>query len=325
VKHLLGIEGLSRDEFYLLLDNSREMVEISRRDIKKVPALRGKTVINMFFEASTRTRSSFEIAGKRLSADVVNVSATGSSVTKGETLLDTARTLSAMAPDVLVVRHSASGAPAFLARYLPDTAVVNAGDGLHEHPTQALLDCLTLSEHFSARSQGIEGLRLAIVGDVLHSRVARSNIWAHLLLGNEVRLVGPPTFLPPELKEAFGADSSQCRGRLEVYYDLKSGIAGADVVMCLRLQLERQSQHFVPSLEEYSREYGVSEKLLARYAPNCVVLHPGPVNRGIEVSSEVLDGPRSLVSKQVSNGVAVRMAVLFLLATGKDTGETTIA
>lgn len=314
MKHLLAIEDLSRDDLYKLLNNAQEMVEISGRDIKKVPALRGKTVINLFFESSTRTRSSFEIAGKRLSADVVNISASSSSVSKGETLLDTARTLAAMAPDVLVVRHAASGAPAFLAAHLPNTSVVNAGDGLHEHPTQALLDCLTLQQHFAER--GIEKLRLAIVGDVLHSRVARSNIWAHLLLGNQVHLVGPPTFLPDGIEQAFHGGSARA-GSLQVHHCLERGIAGADVVMCLRLQLERQEQHFVPSLEEYSREYGISEERLAKHAPQAVVLHPGPVNRGIEVASEVVDGPRSLVSRQVNNGVAVRMAVLFVLSTGK--------
>lgn len=321
MKHLLGIEHISRKDLYWLLNNAREMVEVSTREIKKVPALRGKTIINMFFESSTRTRSSFEIAGKRLSADVVNFSSSSSSVSKGETLLDTARNLEAMNPDLLVVRHAASGAPAFLARSLANTRVVNAGDGMHEHPTQALLDCLTLTQHFENRKDGIEKLKIAIVGDVLHSRVARSNVWAHLLLGNEVRLVGPPTFVPSELEleGAFGSKNSIERtGVLKVCHNRELGIKDADVVMCLRIQLERQEQHFVPSLEEYCHEYGISESVLARHAPRAVVLHPGPVNRGIEVSSDVVDGPRSLVSRQVTNGVAVRMAVLFSLITGEE-------
>jgi aspartate carbamoyltransferase catalytic subunit len=318
VKHLLGIEGLSAEQFWMLLNNAKEMVEISQRDIKKVPALRGKTVVNMFFESSTRTRSSFEIAGKRLSADVVNFTSSSSSVGKGETLLDTALNLQAMTPDALVVRHSSSGAASFLAQRLKRTCVVNAGDGTHEHPTQALLDCLTILQRRSEEGQGLEGLKVAIVGDVIHSRVARSNVWAHLLLGNEVRLVGPSTFLPLEFEKegTFKTKGISYPGRLKIYHDLRAGLEGADVVMCLRLQLERQEQQFVPSLEEYSREYGVSERLLAEYAPKSVVLHPGPVNRGIEVSSEVVDGPRSLVTRQVNNGVAVRMGVLFTLITG---------
>jgi aspartate carbamoyltransferase catalytic subunit len=307
-KHLLGIEGLSRDELYRYLDNAASFCEVSERDIKKVPALRGKTIVNLFLEPSTRTRTSFEIAGKRLSADTVNVGASDSSVTKGETLLDTARTLEAMRPDIIVVRHKESGAPQFLARHLTGTSVVNAGDGMHEHPTQALLDLLTLRQRFERRKQGIEQLKVAIVGDVRHSRVARSTIWAHKLLGNEVTLVGPPTLVPSELRSAFG-------GGVTVDYDLRRGVHGADVVMCLRLQLERQSEHYIPSLEEYSREYGVNERLLRECAPDSVVLHPGPANRGTEISSEVMDGPRSLVTAQVANGVATRMAVLFLLAT----------
>lgn len=310
-RHLLGMEGISRDEILSYLHDARTFIEISERELKKVPPLRGKTVINMFLEASTRTRVSFEIAGKRLSADTINIGGADSSILKGETLLDTAETLQAMAPDVLVVRHKESGAAAFLARHLKSTSVINAGDGTHEHPTQALLDLLTISEHFKERTGGVQGLSLAIVGDVLHSRVARSNIWAHLALGNRVTLVGPPTLVPDE----FGSERLYGRG-VRIDHDLSSGIAGADVVMCLRMQLERQDQNFVPSLEEYSREYGVNEKLLARVAPGCVVLHPGPANRGLEVSSEVLDGPRSLWRKQVSHGVAVRMAVLFALATG---------
>lgn len=306
-RHLLGIEGLSRDELERYIENAKSFCEVSDRDIKKVPALRGKTIVNLFLEPSTRTRTSFEIAGKRLSADTVNVGASDSSVTKGETLLDTARTLEAMRPDIIVIRHKESGAPHFLARHLTATSVVNAGDGMHEHPTQALLDLLTLSQRFADRKGGLEKLTVAIVGDVRHSRVARSTIWAHKLLGSEIRLVGPPTLVPNDFVAAFG-------GGVRVEHDVR-GIQGADVVMCLRLQLERQTEHFIPSLEEYSREYGISERLLRRYAPDAVVLHPGPANRGTEISSDVMDGPRSLFSQQVRNGVATRMAVLFQLAT----------
>lgn len=312
MKHLLSIESLTKQELLDFLHDAKSMIEISSRELKKVPALRGKTVVNLFLEASTRTRTSFEIAGKRLSADVINISASSSSVVKGETLLDTARVLESMTPDVLVIRHSESGAAEFLAQHLRSTAVVNAGDGTHEHPTQALLDCLTLLEHFHEREAGIENLKIAIVGDIRHSRVARSNIWAHVLLGNKVSLVGPPTFLPTEFK------GEKCFGdRVECSYDLRSGLEGADVVMCLRLQLERQSERFIPSLEEYTQEYCITEKILSRYAPTAVVLHPGPVNRGTEVSSEVIDGRRSLVQKQVNHGVAVRMGVLFRLGTGQ--------
>lgn len=311
LRHLLGIEGLEKEQIQLLLGSAQSFVEVSQRELKKVPPLRGRTIINMFLEPSTRTRVSFEIAGKRLSADTVNIGSSDSSITKGETLLDTARNLQAMAPDVLVMRHKESGAPHFLARHLEKTAVVNAGDGMHEHPTQALLDCLTLMEHFKKSNRGIEGLTIAIVGDVRHSRVARSNIWAHLALGNSVHLVGPETLVPSEF-----CGAKFCAGRVKIFNDLAAGIEGADVVMCLRMQLERMKDFFVPSLEEYSRFYCVSEKLLSRRAPHCVVLHPGPVNRGIEVSSEVVDGPRSLVSNQVNHGVAVRMAVLFLLGMG---------
>jgi aspartate carbamoyltransferase catalytic subunit len=313
-KHLLGIEGLSRDELYAFLDNAENFSEVMERDIKKVPALRGKTVINLFLEPSTRTRSSFEIAGKILSADTINISGSESSATKGETLLDTAHTLEAMNPDVLIIRHKESGAPHMLARYLKRTAVVNAGDGTHEHPTQALLDCMTIRQHLRSKGRSVEGIKVAIIGDIRHSRVARSNIYAHLLLGNELSLVGPETLVPKDLlgNKAFGG-----KGKIGIHNSLSAGIKGADVVICLRMQLERQAGNFVPNLEEYSREYCVSERALSAHAPDCVVLHPGPANRGIEVSSEVLDGPRSLFRKQVHNGVAARMAVLFLLATHK--------
>lgn len=312
-KHLLGIQQLSREELYVLLNNAKNFVEVSARDIKKVPTLRGKTIVNMFLESSTRTRTSFEIAGKRLSADVVNISASGSSITKGESLLDTARSLQAMAPDVLVVRHKHSGSPHFLARALKSTAIVNAGDGMNEHPTQALLDLLSLLQHFEGRKHGIEKLRVAIVGDVRHSRVARSNIWAHKLLGNEVHLIGPPTLVPREFgaQGCFGPDA-----KIKIFHRVEEGLEGADVVICLRMQLERMHDHFVPTLEEYSNEFFISERLLAKYASTAVVMHPGPINRGVEVETALIDGPRSLVERQVTNGVAVRMAVLFYLSTG---------
>lgn len=307
-KHLLGIEGLSKEEILTYIQNAQSFVEVSERELKKVPPLRGKTVINLFLEPSTRTRSSFEIAAKRLSADLLNIGGTESSIVKGESLLDTARTLQAMAPHIIIMRHRESGAAHFLAQHLSSVSVVNAGDGMHEHPTQALLDCLTLQRHFGR----LEGLKIAIVGDVRHSRVVRSNVWAHIALGNRVNLVGPPTLVPREFQGAkfFGKG-------VQIFHDLRQGIEGADVVMCLRMQLERQKDAYVPSLEEYCRNYCINESLLGELAPNCVVLHPGPANRGLEVSSEVLDGPRSLVAQQVAHGVAVRMAVLFSLASGK--------
>jgi len=327
MRHLLGIEQLNREELANYLNNAKSFVEVGTRDLKKVPALRGKTVINMFMEPSTRTRASFEIAGKRLSADVINIGGSDSSTSKGETLLDTARTLQAMTPDVLVVRHKQSGAAHFLARHLKRTSVINAGDGMHEHPTQALLDCVTLQQHFRDRNDGISKLRIAIVGDVRHSRVARSNVYAHALLGNEVHLVGPPTLVPPELSsiKCFGA--KQFANKVKVFSDFAKGIEGADVVMALRMQLERQEDHFVPSLQEYTDAYCITEKRLSTYAPNAVVLHPGPMNRGLEISSEVADGKRSLIENQVNNGVAVRMAVLFALVTSHnysslETGHT---
>ncbi|NDC36866.1 MAG: aspartate carbamoyltransferase catalytic subunit [Proteobacteria bacterium] len=314
-KHLLGIEQLSREELLAFLDNADNFSEVMTRDLKKVPALRGKTVINLFLEPSTRTRSSFEIAAKILSADTINISGSESSSTKGETLLDTAQTLEAMNPDVLIIRHKESGAPHLLAKHLKRTVVVNAGDGIHEHPTQAILDCMTIRQHLRPQGRSLSGIKVAIVGDVRHSRVARSTIYAHRLLANEVTLIGPETLVPRELaaQRAFGF-----KGGVRVASSLREGLEGADVVMCLRMQLERQAGNFVPNLEEYSREYGVSESVLRVCAPQSIVLHPGPANRGIEVSSEVLDGPRSLFRRQVHNGVAARMAVLFLLATHKE-------
>ncbi len=315
VDHLLGIHGLSKTDLYRYLDVAHSFVEVSERDIKKVPTLRGKTIIHVFFEPSTRTLASFDIAGKRLSADTINISAGSSSVKKGETLLDTVRTLESMNPDVLVIRHSESGAAHFAAKHLSRAAVVNAGDGAHEHPTQALLDLLTLRQHFAGQKRGIEGIRIGFVGDVRHSRVARSSVWAHLALGNDVRLIGPSTLVPSDFARVFNSDS------VSVEHDLARGLEDLDVVVCLRMQLERQDQNFVPNLDEYSKEYCVSERLLKRYAPNSVVLHPGPMNRGTEISGEVADGPRSLIRRQVNNGVAVRMAVLYLLARTAESRE----
>ena len=312
MRHLLSIESLLRQDLLNLLETANKFVEVSQREIKKVPALRGKTVINLFLEPSTRTRASFEIAGKWLSADTINISGGESSVKKGESLLDTARNLQAMSPDILVVRHGASGAAQFLSRHLKNTSVVNAGDGLHEHPTQALLDCMTLAQHFKVPAEQLSGKQIAIVGDIRHSRVARSNLWAHLKLGNTVHLVGPPTLVPSELARIRGLE-----GSVKIFHDLERGLEGSDAVMVLRMQRERQQSNFISTIDEYCRYYCVNEGVLKRCCDNAVVMHPGPANRGIEISSEVLDGHRSLFQKQVANGVAVRMAVLFLLVTGK--------
>lgn len=303
-RHLLGIEGLSKDDLQFVLDTAKSFREISEREVKKVPTLRGKTIINLFYESSTRTRTSFEIAAKRLSADAINISTSTSSVTKGETLLDTARNVAAMRPSVIVIRHPASGAPHLLARMM-DCPVINAGDGTHEHPTQALLDAMTIREHKGK----IAGLTIAIVGDVLHSRVARSNTLALTTLGAKVRLVGPPTLLPPEF----------CRWGVEIHADLRAGLVGADVVMALRLQRERQDRNFLPSVEGYSRHFCITAAVLAEAQPNVLVMHPGPMNRGVEIASEVADGPYSVILDQVTNGVAVRMALLYLLTSqGKE-------
>src|SRR5262245_2124170 len=296
-QHLLGLEGLSREEILYLIDTAESFKEISERDIKKVPTLRGKTVVGIFYEASTRTRTSFEIAAKRLSADYVSIASSTSSSTKGETLLDTARNIAAMRPDCLVIRHHASGAPHFLAKRI-DCPVINAGDGAHEHPTQALLDMLTIRDHVGR----LDDLNVSIVGDIMHSRVTRSNVHALRALGARVRLVGPPTLLPAEAA-AWG----------EVHHDLRSGIRNADVIMMLRLQRERQGRNFLPSLDEYSRYFCLNRAALELARPNAVVLHPGPINRGVEIASDVADGAASLIMDQVTNGVAVRMAVLFLL------------
>jgi len=303
-KHLLGIRELEPAEITHLLDTAETFRDVSRREIKKVPALRGRTVINLFFESSTRTRTSFEIAAKRLSADAVNISVSSSSVSKGETLLDTARNLEAMAPDCIVIRHSMAGAPHHLAR-MGNAPIVNAGDGSHEHPTQALLDALTIREH----KQTIAGLKVAIIGDVLHSRVARSNIYLLTKLGAKVSVAGPNTLAPAQFEEV--VDDG-----LRVAKNLDEAIEGADVVMVLRIQRERQETAFFPSMREYAVHFGLKTKHLELAAPDAIVMHPGPINRGIEIASEIADGGRSLILDQVTNGVAVRMAVLYLLAGG---------
>jgi len=298
-RHLLGIEGLSRGEIEALLALSDEAVAISRQVEKKRVTLRGRTQINLFFEPSTRTQSSFELAGKRLGADVMNMSVSSSSVKKGETLIDTAATLNAMRPDILVVRHSMSGAVNLLARKV-DCAVVNAGDGTHEHPTQALLDALTIKRNVGR----IEGLTVAICGDILHSRVARSNILLLTTMGASVRVIGPSTLMPEGI-DKLGA---------EPFRDMREGLKGADIVMMLRLQRERMNGAFVPSAREYFRYYGLDAAKLAFAKPGALVMHPGPMNRGVEIDSLIADGAQSLIQEQVEMGVAVRMAVLEALA-----------
>jgi aspartate carbamoyltransferase catalytic subunit len=297
-KHLLGLEGVSREEILTVLDAAAKFREILDRSVKKVPTLRGMTIANLFFEASTRTRMSFELAEKRLSADTLSFSAATSSVKKGETLRDTARNIEAMAVDLVVIRHGASGAPHFLAQHL-DASIVNAGDGTHEHPTQALLDIFTMRE----RLGDIEGRKVTIVGDILHSRVARSNIWGLVTLGAAVTVCGPPTFLPPSV-ERLGVRAST---------DLAEATRDADVVNILRIQHERQDGCFIPSLREYANLYGIDARRLAAMRPDVVIMHPGPINRGVELAPDVADGERSVILEQVTNGVAVRMAVLYLL------------
>jgi aspartate carbamoyltransferase catalytic subunit len=300
-KDLIGLETLSAAQINVILDTAEPFKEVSERAIKKVPALRGKTIVNLFFEASTRTRISFEFAEKRLSADTVNVATQGSSVSKGETLVDTARNLEAMRIDMVVIRHGASGAAKFLGDRI-ESNVINAGDGKHEHPTQALLDILTLRDRFGA----LAGLKVAICGDILHSRVARSNIWGLTKLGVEVGVCGPPSLLPREV-EALG---------VTILPRIEDAIAWADALNVLRLQLERMQAGFIPSLREYNRVFGVTRERLERAPKDLVILHPGPMNRGVEIDSDVADGPFSVILPQVTNGVAVRMAVLYLLAGG---------
>ena len=298
-RHLLGIEGLSPRDIEILLDHADQAVEISRQVEKKKSTLRGRTLINLFFEASTRTQASFELAGKRLGADVMNMSVASSSIKKGETLIDTAMTLNAMRPDLIVVRHHAAGAVQLLARKV-DCAVINAGDGAHEHPTQALLDALTIR-----RTKGrIRGLVVAVCGDILHSRVARSNLILLNALGANVRVIGPSTLLPPGI-ERMGAT---------VFTDMRQGLKDADIVMMLRLQRERMNGSFVPSVKEYFHFYGLDAEKLAFAKPDALVMHPGPMNRGVEIASEIADGAQSLIREQVEMGVALRMAVLEILA-----------
>jgi aspartate carbamoyltransferase catalytic subunit len=299
-KHILGIEQLAKEDIQLILDTADSFKEINRRDIKKVPTLRGKTIINAFFEASTRTRLSFEIAGKRLSADTVNISGSTSSVVKGETLEDTARNIEAMAPDIIVIRHGHSGAPHYLAERV-GCSIVNAGDGAHEHPSQALLDLLTMREH----KGHIEGLEVAIVGDITHSRVARSDIYALSKMGARVRVCGPGTMLPLGIERL---------GNVEVFTSMREAIKDVDVVMMLRIQLERQSNIMLPSLREYARFYGLNPTNVKLAKPDAIVMHPGPMNRGVEISSVVADGVQNVILDQVENGVAIRMALLYLVS-----------
>ena len=303
-RHLLGLEGVSVADLGVLLDSADSMKEISQRDVKKVPTLRGKTVVNLFFEDSTRTRMSFEIAAKRLSADSINISSRGSSVSKGETLVDTARNVAAMAPDAIVIRHPSAGAALILADIL-DCPIINAGDGAHEHPTQALLDILTIREH----KPRLSGLTVAIVGDILHSRVARSNIFGLKTLGATVRLAGPPTLLPDEFSDL----------GCELFHSIEPAVEDADVIMMLRIQRERQGENYFPTLDEYAHYFCLTEEVLAGAKSDVIILHPGPMNRGIEIASGVADGPYSVMMNQVANGVAMRMAVLYqLIVPGAD-------
>ena len=303
-KDILGIKDLSIDEINLILETAESFLEISTRKIKKVPTLRGKTIINLFYEASTRTRTSFEIAGKRLSADTINISSSTSSVVKGETLIDTARNLEAMNPDVIVIRHSAAGAPHLLAS-LVKQSIINAGDGAHEHPTQALLDMMTIKEHKGK----LAGLKVAIIGDIEHSRVARSNIYGLFKMGAQVVLAGPATMLPRDIEQM----------GVKVYTKLEDAITNADVVMMLRIQLERQKQSIFPSLREYSQHYCLNRNNIKLARKDVIVMHPGPINRGVEISPDIADDPSySVILDQVNKGVAVRMALLYLLTGGNE-------
>ncbi len=302
-KHLLGTSKLSREDIDTILETAESFKEISTRQIKKVPTLRGRTVINLFFEPSTRTRTSFEIAGKRLSADVINISGSTSSTVKGENLIDTARNLEAMKPDILVIRHSCSGAPHLLTRFV-DCPIINAGDGAHEHPTQALLDLMTIRQHKGS----LEGLKVTIVGDITHSRVVRSNIHAMKTMGMEITLVAPPTMMPVEIKKL----------GVTVNYHLEEALRDADVVMMLRIQAERQDRFLLSSLREYSNLYCLTNEKLKNSKEDILIIHPGPVNRGVEIALDVMESSRSLILDQVTNGVAVRMALMYLLMGGSE-------
>ena len=300
-KHLLGIKELSAEDISIILSTAQQFKEVLQRPIKKVPSLRDVTIVNLFYENSTRTRISFELAEKRLSADTINFAASGSSVSKGETLLDTVNNILSMKVDMVVMRHSASGAPHFLSKHLPDTAIINAGDGINEHPTQALLDAFSIQE----KTGTLKGKKILLVGDIMHSRVALSNIYLLKKMGAEVMLSGPPTLIPVYAHEALD---------VQVEYNLKKGLQWCDVANVLRIQLERQNQVLFSSLREYNLAYGVTKKLLNEVGKEIVIMHPGPINRGVEIDSDVADSGQSIILQQVENGVAVRMAVLYLLA-----------
>ena len=309
-RHVLDMDDFTREEIENTFQNADAMREVMNREIKKVPALRGKTVITLFTEASTRTRVSFEQAGKILSADVINVSGSGSSVEKGESLYNTALTLQAMNADIIVIRHSHSGAPHFLARHL-DACVINAGDGAHAHPTQALLDMYTIRNYFGR----VEGLKIAIVGDILYSRVARSNLWGLTTMGADITLCAPRTLIPQDLIDSRSNVEGHPFANIKIVDDIKRALDGADVVYALRLQLERQQAGHLPSLREYSREYGISHERLEIASPDVLVMHPGPMNEGVEIDPAVAHGARSVIEEQVTNGVAIRMALLYSVAT----------
>ena len=304
MKDLVSIKDIRREDIELVLSTAMSFRDVLKRDIKKVPALRGKTVVNLFFEPSTRTRTSFELAEKRLSTDVFNFSVPTSSVVKGESLLDTIRTIESYGADYIVIRHSSSGVPHFIAKNV-SASVINAGDGINEHPTQALLDAFTMQE----KKGGFKGLEVAIVGDIIHSRVARSNIQCLLMLGAKVRLIGPPTLLPYHMPEG-----------VRFFYNMDEGLKGVDVVMMLRIQSERMGKGFFPSTREYFRLWGLTSDRLGLAGPEAIVMHPGPMNRGIEIASDVADCPQSVILEQVVNGIAVRMAVLYLLGGTKENG-----
>jgi aspartate carbamoyltransferase catalytic subunit len=303
-KHLLGIRELSSGDIQLILDTAKQFKDVLQRPIKKVPSLRDITIVNLFYENSTRTRISFELAEKRLSADTVNFSASGSSVSKGETLLDTVNNILSMKVDMVVMRHSATGAPHFLAKHIP-AAIINAGDGINEHPTQALLDALSITEKLGS----LKGKKVAIIGDIMHSRVAMSNMYLLNKMGAEITIAGPPTLIPKYLKESFGVN---------VTYNVQEALEWCDVANVLRIQLERQNQVLYSSLREYNQAYGISRKLLDKIQKNILIMHPGPINRGVELDSDVADSGQSLILDQVENGVAVRMAVLYLLSGRKE-------
>jgi aspartate carbamoyltransferase catalytic subunit len=302
-KHLLGIRDLTAEDIHTILDTATQFKEVLQRPIKKVPSLRDVTIVNLFYENSTRTRISFELAEKRLSADTINFSASGSSVSKGESLLDTVNNILSMKVDMVVMRHSASGAPHFLAKHIP-AAIINAGDGINEHPTQALLDAFSIREKLGS----LEGKRIAIIGDIMHSRVALSNIYLLKKMGAEVMVAGPPTLIPVHMKEAFD---------VHVEYNLEKALQWCDVANVLRIQLERQNQVLFSSLREYNLAYGVKRSMLEKLRKEIVIMHPGPINRGVEIDSDVADSNQSIILQQVENGVAVRMAVLYLLSGGK--------